>query len=57
MVLAMAQKKGLGERLYRSLFGYPDIDEEDLYYEVGDFGEEEEHRVAVEAVAEAMEKP
>ncbi|KAF1942203.1 heme a biosynthesis protein-like protein [Clathrospora elynae] len=34
MVLAMAQKKGLGERLYRSLFGYADIDEDDLYYEV-----------------------
>jgi protoheme IX farnesyltransferase len=38
MVLAMAQKKGLGERLYRSVFGYSDIDEEDLYYD----GEEEE---------------
>ncbi|KAH3910850.1 hypothetical protein HBH56_137180 [Parastagonospora nodorum] len=38
MVLAMAQKKGLGERLYRSVFGYSEIDEEDLYYD----GEEEE---------------
>ncbi|KAF2034398.1 protoheme IX farnesyltransferase mitochondrial precursor [Setomelanomma holmii] len=57
MVLAMAQKKGLGERLYRSIFGYADIDEGDLYYEVGDFGEEEEHRVAVEVAAEGMEKP
>jgi len=38
MVLAMAQKKGLGERLYRSIFGYSEIDEEDLYYD----GEEEE---------------
>jgi protoheme IX farnesyltransferase len=36
MVLAMAQKKGLGERLYRSVFGYSEIDEEDLYYEVGE---------------------
>lgn len=33
MVLAMAQKKGLGERLYRSVFGYSEIDEEDLYYD------------------------
>lgn len=49
LVLAMAQKKGLGERLYRSLFGYADIDEEDLYYEVGEFGEEEErHRTILE---------
>ncbi|KAH8724022.1 protoheme IX farnesyltransferase mitochondrial precursor [Phaeosphaeriaceae sp. PMI808] len=36
MVLAMAQKKGLGERVYRSVFGYPEIDDEDLYYEVGE---------------------
>lgn len=41
LVLAMAQKKGLGERLYRSLFGYAEIDEEDLYYEVGELEEEE----------------
>ncbi|KAF2997382.1 Protoheme IX farnesyltransferase, mitochondrial [Curvularia kusanoi] len=42
MVLAMAQKKGLGERLYRSLFGYGDLDEEDeLYYEAGELEEEE----------------
>jgi protoheme IX farnesyltransferase len=34
MVLAMAQKKGLGERVWRSIFGYPDEDEDDLYYEV-----------------------
>ncbi|KAL5115960.1 Protoheme IX farnesyltransferase, mitochondrial [Pleosporales sp. CAS-2024a] len=33
MVLAMAQKKGLGERLYRSVFGYSEIDDEDLYYD------------------------
>jgi protoheme IX farnesyltransferase len=42
MVLAMAQKKGLGERLYRSVFGYAEIDEEDLYYEVGELEAEEE---------------
>lgn len=42
MVLAMAQKKGLGERLYRSLFGYAEIDEDDLYYEVGELDEEEQ---------------
>ncbi|KAJ4989797.1 protoheme IX farnesyltransferase [Stagonosporopsis vannaccii] len=42
MVLAMAQKKGLGERLYRSLFGYGDVEEDDLYYEAGEL-EEEEH--------------
>lgn len=49
MVLAMAQKKGLGERLYRSVFGYSDIDEEDLYYEVSEAEEEEEReRVAIE---------
>jgi protoheme IX farnesyltransferase len=39
MVLAMAQKKGLGERLYRSVFGYSEIDEDDLYYD-GDEDEE-----------------
>ncbi|KAL6702692.1 Protoheme IX farnesyltransferase, mitochondrial [Coniothyrium glycines] len=42
MVLAMAQKKGLGERLYRSLFGYSEIDEEDLYYEASEPGTEEQ---------------
>ncbi|PVI03371.1 heme a biosynthesis protein-like protein [Periconia macrospinosa] len=43
MVLAMAQKKGLGERVWRSIFGYPEMeDEDDLYYEVGEL-EEEEH--------------
>ncbi|KAI8938104.1 Protoheme IX farnesyltransferase, mitochondrial [Plenodomus lindquistii] len=48
MVLAMAQKKGLGERLYRSVFGYADIDEDDLYYEVGELEEEEQkHAIAV----------
>lgn len=41
LVLAMAQKKGLGERVWRSIFGYPD-DEDDLYYEVGELEEEEE---------------
>jgi protoheme IX farnesyltransferase len=45
MVLAMAQKKGLGERLYRSIFGYSEIDQEDLYYEVGEFDEEEEKQI------------
>ncbi|EDU50403.1 protoheme IX farnesyltransferase mitochondrial precursor [Pyrenophora tritici-repentis] len=47
MVLAMAQKKGLGERIYRSLFGYADIDEEDLYYEVGKLEEEEQKHLAL----------
>lgn len=47
MVLAMAQKKGLGERLYRSVVGYGDVDEEDLYYEVGEEEEEEDERVRV----------
>lgn len=42
MVLAMAQKKGLAERLYRSLFGYPDFDDDELYYEVGELEEEEQ---------------
>ena len=42
MVLAMAQKKGLGERLYRSIFGYPDIDDDELYYEAGELEEEED---------------
>lgn len=41
MVLAMAQKKGLGERVWRSIFGYP-VDEDELYYEVGEWEEEEE---------------
>lgn len=44
MVLAMAQKKGLGERLYRSVFGYSEMDEEDLYYEVGELEDEEHQR-------------
>ncbi|KAF2709624.1 protoheme IX farnesyltransferase mitochondrial precursor [Pleomassaria siparia CBS 279.74] len=33
MVLAMAQKKGLGERVWRSIFGYPEEDEDDFYYD------------------------
>ncbi|CAO2657600.1 Nn.00g037260.m01.CDS01 [Neocucurbitaria sp. VM-36] len=40
MVLAMAQKKGLAERLYRSLFGYSEFDDDDLYYEVGELEDE-----------------
>ncbi|RMZ67769.1 protoheme IX farnesyltransferase mitochondrial precursor [Pyrenophora seminiperda CCB06] len=47
MVLAMAQKKGLGERIYRALFGYGDIDEADLYYEVDDLEEEEQKQSAI----------
>ena len=50
MVLAMAQKKGLGERLYRSLFGYADIDEDDLYYEVGEPTEEEQKNAMIVSV-------
>lgn len=46
MVLAMAQKKGLGERLYRSIFGYAEIDEEDLYYDAGELEEEEQKYAA-----------
>jgi protoheme IX farnesyltransferase len=46
MVLAMAQKKGLGERVWWSIFGYPD-DEDDLYYEVGELEEEEQKVKAV----------
>ncbi|KAF9698808.1 hypothetical protein EKO04_003237 [Ascochyta lentis] len=42
MVLAMAQKKGLGERLYRSVVGYQDIDDDELYYEAGEL---EDHEV------------
>jgi protoheme IX farnesyltransferase len=54
MVLAMAQKRGLGERLYRSIFGYAEIDEEDLYYEVGELEEEEEkQRAAMEGRRQA----
>ncbi|RAR07502.1 protoheme IX farnesyltransferase mitochondrial precursor [Stemphylium lycopersici] len=53
MVLAMAQKKGLGERLYRSLFGYSDIDEEDLYYEVGELEEEEQKQLVVQGQRKA----
>jgi protoheme IX farnesyltransferase len=49
MVLAMAQKKGLGERLYRSVVGYGGVDEEDLYYEVGEEeGEKGTQRGALE---------
>lgn len=44
MVLAMAQKKGLGERVYRSIFGYPD-DDDDLYYQAGELDEEEEAKI------------
>lgn len=40
MVLAMAQKKGLTERVYRSIFGYPEDDDE-LYYEVGELEEDQ----------------
>ncbi|KAF1964829.1 mitochondria protoheme IX farnesyltransferase [Bimuria novae-zelandiae CBS 107.79] len=42
MVLAMAQKKGLGERVWRSIVGYPPVDEDELYYEVGELEEKEE---------------
>ena len=41
MVLAMAQKKGLGERLYRSVVGYADIEDDELYYEAGEAEEDE----------------
>lgn len=42
MVLAPVQKKGLGERVWRSIFGYPEIEDEDgLYYEAGEWEEEE----------------
>ncbi|PSN69846.1 mitochondria protoheme IX farnesyltransferase [Corynespora cassiicola Philippines] len=47
LVLAMAQKKGLAERVRRIIFGYPVEDEDDLYYEVGEFDEEEEKRAAL----------
>ncbi|KAF2110126.1 protoheme IX farnesyltransferase mitochondrial precursor [Lophiotrema nucula] len=40
MVLAMAQKTGLAERVYRSLFGYPDDYDDDLYYDAGELEEE-----------------
>lgn len=40
MVLAMAQKKGFGERVWRSIFGYPEEYEDDLYYEVEEEGED-----------------
>ena len=37
MVLAMAQKKGLAERVYRSIFGFPiEDDDDDFYYEIED---------------------
>lgn len=41
MVLAMAQKKGLAERLYRSVVGYNDIDDDELYYEAGECEDDE----------------
>ncbi|KAF2641662.1 heme a biosynthesis protein-like protein [Massarina eburnea CBS 473.64] len=45
MVLAMAQKKGLGERVYRGIFGYAGDGDDGLYYEVD---EEEEGKGAME---------
>jgi protoheme IX farnesyltransferase len=43
MVLAMAQKKGLGERVWRSIFGFPvGDDEEGLFYEVGEEDDNDE---------------
>lgn len=47
MVLAMAQKKGLGERVWRSIFGYPDEDDDDLYYEVVEMDSNKEKRRAL----------
>ncbi|KAJ4286237.1 Protoheme IX farnesyltransferase, mitochondrial [Kalmusia sp. IMI 367209] len=47
LVLAMAQKRGLGERVWRSIFGYPEDLEDDFYYEVGELEEEEENAKAV----------
>jgi len=40
MVLAMAQKKGLSERIYHSIFGFPD-DDDDFEYEIEELGEAE----------------
>ncbi|KAF2270946.1 mitochondria protoheme IX farnesyltransferase [Lojkania enalia] len=54
MVLAMAHKKGLMERLYRSVFGYPEEYDDDLYYEVREQDAEEERCVAVR---ESREQP
>lgn len=61
MVLAMVQKKGLGERLYRSVFGYKDIDDDDdaFYYEAGDDEEAEmeyqrRHPASAVAVAKTV---
>ncbi|KAH7126920.1 protoheme IX farnesyltransferase mitochondrial precursor [Dendryphion nanum] len=47
MVLAMAQKKGLGERIYRSIFGFPEDDDDDLYYDIGKAENKEQGRVLV----------
>ena len=56
LVLAMAQKKGLGERVYRSIFGYG-ADEDDLYYEVGEWEDEEEERVKALVESAGKKKP
>jgi len=47
LVLAMAQKKGLGERVWRSIFGYPHDLDDDLYYEISESEEEEEKAKAM----------
>ncbi|KAF2021984.1 mitochondria protoheme IX farnesyltransferase [Aaosphaeria arxii CBS 175.79] len=46
LVLAMAQKKGLAERVYRSIFGFSD-DDDDFYYDIEDLTEEERNAVLV----------
>jgi protoheme IX farnesyltransferase len=45
MVLAMAQKKGLGERVRTAIFGFSDIDDDELYYEIEE--EEESSRATI----------
>jgi len=51
MVLAMAQKKGLGERIWRAIFGYRVEDDDELYYEI-----EEEEEIS-QAMAAPSRKP
>ncbi|ORX92497.1 protoheme IX farnesyltransferase mitochondrial precursor [Clohesyomyces aquaticus] len=40
MVLAMAQKKGLMERVWRSIVGYPEEEDDELYYDVDELDKE-----------------
>jgi protoheme IX farnesyltransferase len=53
MVLAMAQKKGLSERIYRSIFGYSAEEDDDFDYETEELDGAEDTRTLAELKSRA----